>query len=60
MASKSEQEIAADKPLSFKRKHKKNSGSVLTRRKHTKFVRPGDVCLNWETPDKSGRDCRYV
>ena len=55
MASKSEREIAADRPLPFKRKHKKNSGSVLTRRKHTKYVRPGDV-----SPDKSGRDCRYV
>ena len=43
MASKSEREIAADRPLPFKRKHKKNSGSVLTRRKHTKYVRPGDV-----------------
>ena len=47
MASKSEQEIAADKLQSFKRKHEKNSGSVtvLTRRKHTKIVRPGDVCF---------------
>ena len=42
----------ADTPQPFKPKHKKNSGSVLTGRKHTKIVRPGDVYLNWETPNK--------
>ena len=38
----------ADTPQPFKRKHKKNSGSLLTGRKHIKIVRPGDGCLNWE------------
>ena len=48
--SKSERDIAADKwhvadtPYPFKRKHKKNSRSVLTGRKQTKIVRPGDSC----------------
>ena len=32
---------------------------MLTGRKHTKIVRPGDGCLNWETPDKSGRLGKY-
>ena len=49
----------ADTPEPFKRKHKKNSDLMLTRRKHTKIVRPGDGCLNWETPDKSGRLSKY-
>ena len=50
----------ADTPQLFKRKHKKNSDLVLTGRKHTKIVRPGDGCLNWETPDKSGRLGTYA
>ena len=33
---------------------------MLTRRKHTKIRRPRDGCLNWETPDKSGRLGRYA
>ena len=49
-----------DAPWPFKRKHKKNSGSLLTGRKHTKIVRLGDGCLNWETPDKSGRLDTYA
>ena len=43
-----------------KHKQKKKSSSVLTGRKHTKIVRPGDCSLNRETPDKSGRFGRYV
>ena len=43
-----------------KHKQKKKSSSVLTGRKHTKIVRPGDRSLNRETPDKSGRFGRYV
>ena len=50
----------ADIPQPFKGKYKKNSGSGLTRRKHTKIRRPGDVCINWETPSKSGRVGRYA
>ena len=37
-----------------------NSGSLLTERKHTKIVRPGDGCLNWKTADKPGRSGTYV
>ena len=39
----------------FKRKHKKNDGSVLTGRKHTKIVRPGDVFISSGAP----RQCAY-
>ena len=46
--------------LTKKRKQKKNSGSVLTGRKHTKIVRLGASCLNRETHDKSGRLGRYA
>ena len=66
MASKSEQEIAAENgiwlthPSYFKCKHKTNSGSVLTRRKHIKIVRLGDGCFNWENPRKSRRLDRYA
>ena len=57
-ASKSEQEIAAENgiwlthPSYFKCKHKTNSGSVLTVRKHIKIVRLGDGCFNWKNPRK--------
>ena len=50
----------ADRPYPFKRQHKKNSGSVLTWRKHTETVRLVDGCLNWETPGKFGRLGRYA
>ena len=58
MTSKSEREIAADNGmwllthLSHRRKNKKNSGLVLSGRKHTKIVRPGDVCLRIHTGKK--------
>lgn len=41
-------------------KQKKHSGSVITRKKHTKIVRPGNLCLNWETIEKFGRFDRYA
>ena len=33
---------------------------MLTGRKDIRIVRPGDGCLNWETPDKSGRLGTYA
>ena len=66
MALESDWEIAVDNgmwlthPSHLNVNKKKNSGSVLNRRKHTKIVRPGDGWLNWETPDKSGRLGRYA
>ena len=66
MASKSAREILADNGMWLTHlnhlnvRTKKNSGSVLTGRKHTKIMRPGNICTNLETPDKSGRLGRYV
>ena len=65
MALKSERKISADNdmwlihPSHLNVNKKKNSGSVQTGRKHTKFVGPGDGCLNRETSNKSGRLGRY-
>ena len=50
----------AGTPQPFKRKHKNNSGSLLTGRKDTKIVKPGDDCLNWKTPDTSRRLGTYA
>ena len=62
MASKREREIAADNGMWLTHPAQLNVNIkriVLTGRKHTKMVRPGDGCLNWETPGKSGRLSRY-
>ena len=52
MASKSKREIAADNGMWLTHPIQLNVNIkriVLTGRKHTKIVRPGDSCLNWET-----------
>ena len=50
MASKSEPENAVDNGMWLTHPShlhvNKNSGLVLTGRKHTEIVRPGDDCLN--------------